>query len=281
MGCDNPKEESEHQKRRRVLERARFWAWLAIFLGIAAFALLFFEKDMEARGVSPDVYWVGVIVLALLALVVLLIALSPIGVEECRRKERSYDLNDLTRLQHMSRGQMEERMRVRKFRLTEDGYYKKKKFSFLIDSVNYYVRLADGTEEAGGEDLADDIESVILREIQRYNESRERILAQKGNSVVYYGKRKKNCLILLVYDEVGAYEQEVIKALDKRKMLEETLNGSWILSSSQCNVREISAAVIAAVDKDTGEGYFLAAKRELMTIYDHGCKMLRRLSRPI
>ncbi len=294
MGCDNSEVESEYQRQRRMTKRAAVMAGVAILSEIAAFAVLFWAADMQERGVSGRIHvpvaLIGFFGFSILAIVLLMISAPQLIIAEHLKADRSYNRDGLTTLRNMSRGRVEERLLARKFQRSGDGYYHKKEYSFLIDFVSYDVRLIDDTAEnsitesretktveavIGGiqtDDVenANDMESVILREMRRFDQSR--------NQGVYHNDKKKSCLLLLIYDEVGEYEKEIVKSFGKNRILAETVDRSWVAEDSSGNPQETLSVVVLAIDRNSGEGYFADIKGSPLTVYAHGCKMLKRLS---
>lgn len=273
MGCDNSEVESEYQRQRRMTKRAAVMAGLAIFSEIAAFAVLFWAADMQERGVSGLIHvpvaLIGFFGFSILAIVLLMISAPQLMIAEHLKADRSYYRDGLTTLRNMSRGRVEERLLARKFQRNRDGYYHKKEYSLLIDFVSYDVRLIDDTAETGGVENANDMESVILREMRRFDQSR--------NQGVLRNDKEKSCLLLLIYDEVGEYEKEIVKSFGKNRILAETVDRSWVAGDSSGNPQETLSVIVLAIDQNSGEGYFADIKGSPLTVYAHGCKMLKRL----
>lgn len=179
-----------------------------------------------------------------IALILLVKAYPALLAADCRKMDERYEKQEPSRIM-LSPESLAQIFQDNKFKYMKEGYYRKKTFSFLKDSVCYYVRIT--------EDM--DVENAMRREIER---------------LYQVGKKDKNlCMLLFVcMDEVGEYAKKQIKELGKGTIV--------IESVMNCN---ISLTVLAiAVDRRRNTGYYMEIGRHgMLTLYSYGCKMLRKL----
>lgn len=126
----------------------------------------------------------------------------------------------------------------------EEGYYKIKKFSFLKDSVTYYFRMAD----------SNDLESTIEGELEKFDRIEK--------------KQRNNCLILLLYlDQISMDEKEKIKEFGKVGIINENI----------IDPNLSIAAMLVAIDNADNKGYFLPVRGNIVSLYAHCCRTVKRI----
>lgn len=163
---------------------------------------------------------------------------------DCIRTDKFYEKQEPTELCLPDREALVQRLLENKFKPAEDGGYRRKKFSFLKDTINYYVRITEDTS----------IANALRREVDHCERARI-----KPNNL---------CILLLVYmDEVGECERKEIKEFGKRFIIAEMMA-----------VSKLSVTFLAiAVDSRNSMGYFVDIKKRNLSLYSYGCKMVKRL----
>lgn len=163
---------------------------------------------------------------------------------DCIRMDKFYEKQEPTELCLPDREALVQRLLENKFKPAEDGGYRRKKFSFLKDTINYYVRITEDTS----------IANALRREVDHCERARI-----KPNNL---------CILLLVYmDEVGECERKEIKEFGKRFIIAEMMA-----------VSKLSVTFLAiAVDSRNSMGYFVDIKKRNLSLYSYGCKMVKRL----
>lgn len=156
-----------------------------------------------------------------------------------------YEKLEPTELCLPDREALVQRLLEHKFRPAEDGGYRKRKFSFLKDTIYYHIRIT--------EDVS--IANALRREVDHFERAQI--------------KWKNLCLILLVYmDEVGECERKEIKEIGKQYIIAGTVSP------------KLSATVLViAVDSISNMGYFMGIKKRNLSLYSYGCRMVKRLFR--
>ena len=219
----------------------------AVFL--CAFGFLAWAIIMDERGVSDAVLlpigFGGFLGCCILSLVLIFNALPSLAILDMLKIEKQYQGKELIELVLIDKVTMGINLLEKRFKYTEEGYYKKKKFSFIKDCITYYVRMV--------EDM--NIESAVLRETLNFDR-----IKKKG---------KNPCLLLFVYlNKVDEEEKKFIKKLGTDAIVAESITSSLLGEST----------VVIAVDRSTYKGYFLdIGRNSVVTIYSYGCKMLKRL----
>lgn len=224
-------------------------AIIAVVLIIIAFSSLFVAALMQDNGISDAV----IVPMALIAFFggsiaafVLIIKSYPaLLMAECRKMEQKYDRQELTKILLPDQNAISQTFLEHKFKYIEEGYYRRKKFSFLKDSVSYYARITEDFE----------IENALKREVER----------------ILKVKRKENnlCLLLFVYmDEIGEREKKDVKELGKDQIIVQYVINPNVLVS----------VIIIAIDRQTGTGYYMEGRKfGWISSYSYGCRMLREL----
>lgn len=165
---------------------------------------------------------------------------------ESDRVWKEYDQKELYKLNSLYRNTLEEKLISKNFK-PYNNYYKKKKFSFLKDSITYYFRFVD-TKTVNG---------CAKREINAF---------KKINK-----KERTSCLCLFAYlDNLTEKDLQDVKDIGKKYIVYENVLDPHLRENY----------IIVAVDKTTGEGYFLdIGKKHRISIYHHGCKVIKKMLR--
>lgn len=235
----------------KELRKAKVMAVSAIILEICGFASFVGAAVMQKRGI-PDSIILPVVVIAFFgcsfAAIFLLIKAAPeLMTADIKKIDRKYDSCRPEQLAGMDKQSIRQKLLQHKFLATEEGYYRKRKFSFLKDSVSYYVRI---TEDVN-------LQTAINREMDRFDK--------------ISGKGKNFCLILFVnMDAVGEREIESLKQAGKTFIAMETVLNP--------NLEETVIPVL--IDQNSDTGFFLdIGKGHIISLYSHGCKMLKKIWR--
>ena len=163
---------------------------------------------------------------------------------EADRKEKKLNGQELTSLPAMSRTTLQQSLSENKFQY-ENGYYYRKKFSFWKDSVRYYIKLTDST----------DLSATLDREIDSFNSS-----DCSGQNA---------CLIIIMYQNgVTEATKTTLKEISTNSAIAETVIDPHL------NATFLSVAV----DSFTGTGYFFDLHKSHISLYSHGCRLLKKLT---
>lgn len=224
-------------------------AVVAGILIIIAFSSLFVAALMQDNGIS-DAVIVPMALIAFLggnitAFVLIIKSYPSLLMEECRKMEQKYDKQEVTKIPLPDERDIVKTFLQHKFKYIDEGYYRRKKFSFLKDSVSYYARITEDFE----------IENALRREI-------ERILKM-------HRKENNLCLLLFVYmDEIGEREKKDVKELGKDQIIVQYVINPNVLVS----------VIIIVIDRQTGTGYYMEGRKfGWISSYSYGCRMLRKL----
>ena len=221
-----------------------FFAGLVCFFIAFGFIIagIFFQKYHVKNG---DAIAIGGFVIFGIAAVILL--LKNIGYAvlcEADRKEKKLNGQELTSLPAMSRTTLQQSLSENKFQY-ENGYYYRKKFSFWKDSVRYYIKLTDST----------DLSATLDREIDSFNSSD--------------CSRQNACLIIIMYQNgVTEDTKTTLKEISTNSAIAETVIDPHL------NATFLSVAV----DSFTGTGYFFDLHKSHISLYSHGCRLLKKLT---
>lgn len=231
------------------IKKAMIMAVAAIILIIIAISSLFLAALMQENGIS-DVVIVPIALIGffggnIVALVLLIKSYPALLYADYMKMEQRYDRQELSEIPLPEQHSISQTFLQHKFKYIDEGYYRRKKFSLLKDSISYYVRITEDFE----------IENALKREI-------ERIFSVKR-------KEKNLCLLLFVYmDEMGEQEKKDIKELGKGQIvIQYAINPNMSVS-----------VITIAVDRQTNTGYYMEGRKfGWISSYSYGCRMVRKL----
>ena len=203
---------------------------------------IFFQKYHVKNGDAIAIG--GFVIFGIAAVILLLKNIGYAVLWEADRKEKKLNGQELTSLPAMSRTTLQQSLSENKFQY-ENGYYYRKKFSFWKDSVRYYIKLTDST----------DLSATLDREIDSFNSSD--------------CSRQNACLIIIMYQNgVTEDTKTTLKEISTNSAIAETVIDPHL------NATFLSVAV----DSFTGTGYFFDLHKSHISLYSHGCRLLKKLT---
>ena len=221
-----------------------FFAGLVCFFIAFGFIIagIFFQKYHVKNGDAIAIG--GFVIFGIAAVILLLKNIGYAVLWEADRKEKKLNGQELTSLPAMSRTTLQQSLSENKFQY-ENGYYYRKKFSFWKDSVRYYIKLTDST----------DLSATLDREIDSFNSSD--------------CSRQNACLIIIMYQNgVTEDTKTTLKEISTNSAIAETVIDPHL------NATFLSVAV----DSFTGTGYFFDLHKSQISLYSHGCRLLKKLT---
>lgn len=221
-----------------------FFAGLVCFFIAFGFIIagIFFQKYHVKNGDAIAIG--GFVIFGIAAVILLLKNIGYAVLWEADRKEKKLNGQELTSLPAMSRTTLQQSLSENKFQY-ENGYYYRKKFSFWKDSVRYYIKLTDST----------DLSATLDREIDSFNSSD--------------CSRQNACLIIIMYQNgVTEDTKTTLKEISTNSAIAETVIDPHL------NATFLSVAV----DNFTGTGYFFDLHKSHISLYSHGCRLLKKLT---
>lgn len=224
-------------------KRGRSLFALSIVLGFVGIVLLIVGIFVQNTRYGTPLSVVGAIVSMTLAFFLMYKSYSDMMAYESLKMEREYDKHELYKLKSVCKYEVKSKLLGAGF-YEENGYLKKKKFSYLKDSITYYFRMVYTTKVFGS--------------VERYIKEFEQ-MEREGNS----------CFCLFVYvDHITDENLEDAKELGKSDIVYETVINPFTQDSY----------VIVVVDRKTNEGYFLdIGKKHKSSLYSHGCKWIKKI----
>ena len=244
----------EQENESRNIRRGRIMAVLGVIMAIIGFSFPLCAAIMQSNGlkVNDSIIAAGFFGCNIVGIILMYKAYPHIVLSDYMRLGKKYDSLELSELDNMDKDSLSRKLLENGFTYTEEGYYIKKELSVLRDNIHYYVRMVDGNG----------IENSVLQEVDYFN------MVKKAKKTKV--KEKNLCIILFVYmNNMGEKEKKDIKELGKGNIILETVKDP-----------NIGTSIIAVgVDYATYKGYFLDIdKANMITIYSHGCKLLKRIS---
>ena len=220
-----------------------FFAGLVCFFIAFGFIIagIFFQKYHVKNGDAIAIG--GFVIFGIAAVILLLKNIGYAVLWEADRKEKKLNGQELTSLPAMSRTTLQQALSENKFQY--ENYYYRKKFSFWKDSVRYYIKLTDST----------DLSATLDREIDSFNSSD--------------CSRQNACLIIIMYQNgVTEDTKTTLKEISTNSAIAETVIDPHL------NATFLSVAV----DSFTGTGYFFDLHKSHISLYSHGCRLLKKLT---
>lgn len=232
------------------IKKAKIMGVIALLLFFIAFGFLGWAaimQDNNRAGTGAALTaLIGFLGTNILSVFLLYKAYPMLILSDCIRMGEKYDKQEPVRLSLPDQSHFGQILSCQHFKNTQDGYYRKKKFSFLKDSINYVIRITEDTE----------IERALHREISRFENT--------------HNKWNNLCLILFVYmDHVDEDMMTAVRNLGLDRIILETV----------INPRAATSVVMVAVDRETGLGCFMDAAGHNISLYAHGCRLIKKIAR--
>lgn len=236
---------AKKRRSKRVVKKIEIVSVLLLFVSIALLLVCGFLKD---NGFG-DFWWPAVGIIGFfscdfLALFLLCRVLPDALLYDAEKKSKQYDALNLSRLENMSAKHIREKLLEHKFEETEGGYLRKKIFTFLKDSICYYVRSTASI----------DLKSTVDQEMKVIDKIDE--------------KSKNLCFLLFIYkNDLCESDYQTLREISKVFILNET-----VVPVSYCHT-----SVIVLIDNETGEGQFLDINsRRSISVYAYGCRLIKK-----
>ena len=220
------------------------WETAGISMFVLAFVSIIIPAILSDSEGHLDYGWIFLIlffVLCIGSIAALVYILPYAAIHDMDTKWKEYRNKATTKISSADKQNVVKQLKRHGFRETEQGFYRKKKFSFSRDSVCYYVALAD--VEFPGKTF----DNIITR-MDRIPE-----------------KTKAVCRILFLYkDSPTQVDRDWLHDNAARQIAMDVLPS-----------RKERSAIPVLVDNITGEGEYIS-KTFGISAYTHGCRLLRR-----
>ncbi|HWQ98571.1 MAG TPA: hypothetical protein VN538_10835 [Clostridia bacterium] len=220
---------------------------ITLILFFGSFAVMIVSGILKDNGYG-DFWWplvgmVGFFALDLSALALLIIFRKDILTHEIESKEKKADALPLQSLMGLFPGSVQTRLVEHHFKDVGDGFFRKKVFSALKDSICYYAKCFD---------------AIPLKDV--FEETMNAVEARNESGSV--------CLLLFVSKkDVKDSDLESLRDLSKFYLTAETTMPMPVWQ----------ACLPILIDSSTNEGRFLDTNGKYpISVYTHGCKFLKR-----
>lgn len=242
----NDMEQLEQENEKVTIRKAKWKLCLGVLLALLGFAVLLAGALLDVQDTWGIVALIAAFFSCDIAGLILIIKAMPgLALSDIDKIDKKYGEHELTQLHGMKKYEAEQALRSHKFQYDDSGYYRRKKFSFLKDSVSYYVKILDSSN----------MEKTIRKEWDYINEQ-----FQNGKSI---------CLILMIYSNEPM--AQTTQLLRNAGMVQIADNMVLDMYSSK-------TILVVGVDPVTGIGRYLdIGKGHNLYLYKYGCKMLQKL----
>lgn len=238
---------NEEQEINARIKKSKIMFGVGIGVGLFSFVIMILGVVLQDQGLpwTDPVCVIAALACMLIGLVLLIKAYPGLMVAELDCAKAEYEEKELTQLSALNRSKVEQQLLSCGFTKESGGYFKRKKFSLLRDSIRYYVRIVSGEK----------LESTVDREEKKFFARVE--------------DEKNACLILFVYPtQFSDAVKENVKSIGTVNIMYEILEPYTICST-----------LVVAVDAQTDTGYYLdIGKKHRTSLYAHACKMLKKIT---
>ncbi len=239
-------QDMEQENDKVSIRKAKWKLCLGVLLALLGFAVLLAGALLDVQSTWGSMGLLAGFFACDIAGLILIIKASPgLALSDINRIDQKYGECELTQLHGMKKYEAEQTLRSHKFKYDDSGYYRRKKFSFLKDSVSYYVKMLDSSN----------MEKTIRNECNYLDKQ-----FQNG---------KSTCLILMIYSN---------EPMDKNSQLLRNAGMIQIADNMVLDMYSSKTMVVVGVDPVTGIGQYLdMGKGHNLYLYKYGCKMLKKL----
>lgn len=212
-------------------------ALIAIILLVFCFILL--SKGKQEFGLAVLVGW---IITAILAVVLIYKNVAYVIHYEATKMYKKYENQELCEIALSDANSIKQKFLNYKFEAQADGLLFRKKFSPLKDFISYYVSVSE----------AKDIKKLLKRQLDHINTKKT------GNS----------CLIIFAYmDEIS----------EETKIFVKNHGMNMIVSEEVFETCTQTTVILVAVDKQRQKGWYVdIGKKKKLSLYSHGCRLIRK-----
>ncbi len=239
-------EKLEQESEEVTIRKAKWKFCTGVLLALLGFAVLLAGALLDVQSTWGIVALIaGFFVCDIAGLILLIKALPGLAISDINKIDEKYGACELTQLQNMKKYEVEQILRSHRFQYDDSGYYRRKKFSFLKDSISYYVKMLDSSN----------MEKTIQNECNYLDKQ-----VQDG---------KNTCLILMIYSN---------EPMDQNTQLLRNAGMVQIADNMVLDMYASKTVVVVGVDPVTGIGRYLDMGRgHHLYLYKYGCKMLKKL----
>lgn len=187
----------------------------------------------------------SILALGIVSVILLVKNLPYIMLDEAIKMDNQYDSQELQRLSLSGINNMKNKFLENGFTLDEDGWYFKKKFSALKDSVSYCVKFAEGNN----------IEKIVDWQLDHINMD-----TKKGSNF---------CLIIFAYMD---------KIIEEDKATVKDYGINMIVSENALDPYKQMNLIVVAVDKTDETGWFMdIGNKHKISLYAYGCRLIKKM----
>ena len=140
-------EKIEQDSEAVTIRKAKWKLFIGCVMALLGFAVLLVGAMLDVQ----ETWMIVVLVAAFFAcdivgLILIIKAMPGLAISDIHKIDQKYGECELTQLQNTKKYEVEQTLRSHKFQYDDSGYYRRKKFSFLKDSVCYHVRIVDSSD---------------------------------------------------------------------------------------------------------------------------------------
>lgn len=229
----------------RIRGKKRFFAGLGLFCLAFIFLILCVVFQDSSLLWLNSFLGVGMVIFGVVALILLIKNFPYVILDEAIKMDKKYENKELQKLLLSNMNDMKQKLLENKFKLQEDGWFFKKEFSALKDSVSYCVRFTE----------SNDIEKMVEWQLDHIDMD-----TKKGTNF---------CLIIFAYMDTITEE---VKATVKDYGI------NMIVSENALDPQKQMTLILVAVDKVTAEGWYMdIGNKHKVSLYTHGCRLIKKI----
>lgn len=230
-------------KKPKTQKEMRFWMIAEITLIVIFCANLIIAKYVSNGQKETERLLLLLVLIPLILGLAIAIYILPYSIDfEIEKASKKYDKAQLCPLKNVGKRNVIQIFRKNGFRETEDGFYKKKKFTFAKDTIYYYLALVETN------DLCTAAEQILAR-IDKID-------------------HKKHCVCTIIF----FYVPEIT---EKDELFVRNMSSAFLTDETVLHPKVYSTVIPILVSLNAETGKYLESRRGI-SVYAYGCRLLRK-----
>ncbi len=239
-------------KNKKEISKKEYILYLVIIscVMVLAIALLAVAVILQNIGVNPLIYTVlglSSFLILIFGTVFGIVKLGRVQKYELNQKVKKLEKTELICLEGASKTKIIDYCERKKYKLIENKYYHKRRFSLFNDYINYFIKLTDKNAP---------LDECVKKQIQLFDQENR--------------KEKTKCLIIVFFSET-------ITQADLKELKEYSLT----LAAAELQIKMLGlkyeSLVVALADNNSGKLYAFNEYKHSSTMNSSGVNLLRKM----
>lgn len=250
---DNMTDEELDEEVNKEIKKGKIFLFLGCAIPLLGCGLgFYFAIKYNHQGLAVIPFILLIFSSLIIGLVFLIKSFHGIYMHDYLKQAEIAEKIQLSAINVLPKGKLEEKLKEAKFKNIDGNFYYKKKFSFLKDSVSFYIRIRDKQEFRGARSIA----SILDNDFDNFEK-----IASDGDNCV---------LISVIY----------VDDLTEKDLEENKIIAGMDMTDQIMSPYDNHGRIYLLVSKNNGKGYFMDSNKSGLYLYTHGAKMIKRIFRP-